>query len=178
MSRGHCAFGDLVDQGWFWPIAGLPAAPHRDVAGPIDWESFMSIILRTGSVLLFGLATGAQAQTETVIRESADPAKAAAVERSAEALAARPVQPVAGPVHADTVRGQDLLSGGSSVEGRAALNVERDRYSLWGMTVAKPSGAYLADADLRIRRAGRELRAVPARGGGVLRQPGCAHATA
>lgn len=43
-----------------------------------------------------------------------------------------------------------FVSGGISVDDRQAMHAERKRYTLWVATVAKPSGAYLADAWLKI----------------------------
>ena len=118
----------------------------------------MNLIIRASTGLALGLALGALAQTPApapaqttdAVRESVDPARAAAVERAADLLSARPAQPAVGPVHDKTAAGQALLSGGNSIEGRASMHLERDNYSLWVVTVAKPSGAYLADAKLRV----------------------------
>jgi hypothetical protein len=53
-------------------------------------------------------------------------------------------------VRAQTPAGHALLSGGITAGDRASMSAERQQYSLWVATVAKPSGAYLADAALRI----------------------------
>jgi hypothetical protein len=105
-------------------------------------------VARTICVLLCCSALGAQAQT--AVKESTDPARADAIERHAAALKARPPQPAAGLVRARTAGGFDLLSGGMTVDDRVTMHAERERYGLWVATVAKPSGAYLADAGLRI----------------------------
>jgi hypothetical protein len=106
---------------------------------------------RLAGVMLLGLALAAQAQTAaTGIQESTDPAKAAAVERAAAALQSRPPQPEVGLVRAKTAGGHEILSGGVTVSDRITMHAELERYSLWVATVAKPSGAYLLDADLRI----------------------------
>jgi hypothetical protein len=59
-----------------------------------------------------------------------------------------PVQ--VGVLRETTPSGVALLSGGITVGDRVAMHAERDRYSLWIATVAKPSGAYLSDARLRL----------------------------
>jgi hypothetical protein len=108
-------------------------------------------VIRAVGLSLIGLAMGAQAQTGSGgVVESTDPARAAAIERAAAALKARPAQPAVGLVRAKTSGGQDLLSGGNTGDDRAAMYAERERYSLWVSAVAKPSGAYLADTELRI----------------------------
>ena len=48
-----------------------------------------------------------------------------------------------------TSSGLSFLSGGITVGDRVSMHAERDRYTLWVATVAKPSGAYLTEADLR-----------------------------
>jgi hypothetical protein len=104
-------------------------------------------------------ATGAQAQvTPSVpasgVSESTDPARAAAVERAASGIQERAARdPRAGRpalARAKTPGGLPFLSGGISVEDRATMHAERSDYSLWVATVAKPSGAYLAGARLRV----------------------------
>lgn len=99
-----------------------------------------------------GLASAVQAQTTAEVRESTDPAKAAAVERAAAELRSRPSQSPVGLVRAKTEDGYSFLSGGITVEDRVAMHAERQGYGLWVATVAKPSGAYLADVELRITR--------------------------
>lgn len=92
------------------------------------------------------------------VRESTDPARAAAVEKAARDLQARAARdaaagkaPVAvGVVRGATASGLDYLSGGITVGDRVGMHAERAKYSLWVATVAKPSGAYLTDAQLRI----------------------------
>lgn len=100
---------------------------------------------------------------DTGIRESTDPLKAAAIEQKARELRERaerdarsgraPVQ--VGVRRETTPSGVVLLSGGITVDDRVAMHAERDRYSLWIAIVAKPSGAYLSDAHLRVLDAKR-----------------------
>lgn len=104
----------------------------------------------TGAVL-FALVFAAHAQSETgSIQESTDPAKVAAVEARAAEMRSRLPQPVVGIVQAKTSDGYEILSGGVTLEERSAMRAEQGRYSLWVATAVKPSGAYLADAKLRL----------------------------
>ncbi|MFY9513445.1 MAG: hypothetical protein WAQ05_20975 [Rubrivivax sp.] len=110
---------------------------------------------RWASALLLALAGAAQAQTtpQTApgsVQESTDPARAAAIEKAAAELKQRPPQPAVGIVRAKTPDGFDLLSGGITAGDRVSMHGERAAYSLWIATVAKPSGAYLADVDVRV----------------------------
>jgi hypothetical protein len=88
------------------------------------------------------------------IQESTDPARAEAVMRAAIGIGERAASdPRAGKpslARSATPSGLSYLSGGVSVEDRATMNTERAQYSLWVATVAKPSGAYLAGAQLRV----------------------------
>jgi hypothetical protein len=88
------------------------------------------------------------------VQESTDPAKAEAVMRAASGIGERAaLDPLAGKpslARAETPSGLPFLSGGVTVEDRATMNTERAQYSLWVTTVAKPSGAYLAGAQLRV----------------------------
>lgn len=106
---------------------------------------------------LAALALAARAQVPASaaasgVQESTDPAKAAAVERAAAELKRKPPPAPVVIVRTTTADGYALLSGGITREDRVAMHAERQRYSLWVATVAKPSGAYLADVDLRITR--------------------------
>ena len=49
-----------------------------------------------------------------------------------------------------TADGLAYVSGGVSIGDRQAMHAEQKKYSLWVATVAKPSGAYLADVKLKI----------------------------
>jgi hypothetical protein len=109
------------------------------------------------SVLLAGAVAGAAAQDDAV-RESTDPARAAAAEQRAREIrerierdrrAGKAAEPV-GVVRETTSGGVALLMGGITVEDRVAMHAERERFSLWISTLAKPSGAYLSDVRLRI----------------------------
>lgn len=110
-------------------------------------------------LLSIGLAAGAYAQDPTSpVTTSTDPARAAAAEKTAGDIKDRKLQDtMAGKpaVSASVVRGQttgglDYLSGGVTVGDRVKMKAERTAYSLWVTTVAKPSGAYMSDAQLRI----------------------------
>ena len=85
------------------------------------------LALALAFALTLPLAALAQT-TATDVRESTDPAKAAAVERNAAALRARPPQPPVGLVRAKTGTGEDLLSGGITVSERVTMHGERERY--------------------------------------------------
>jgi hypothetical protein len=109
------------------------------------------------AVVAIGLCASALAADGTRgIEESTDPARAAAVERTAAEMKARAAQAASsGPAPAVPVRGRtdsgvSFLSGGISVDEQTSMYAERGRYNLWVVTVARPSGAYLADARLRI----------------------------
>lgn len=110
-------------------------------------------------VACFLLASVARSQVAPDgVRESTDPAKAAAVEKAARDLQARAARDAAagkspapvGVVRGVTASGRAFVSGGITVGDRVDMHAERDKYSLWVATVAKPSGAYLTDAQLRI----------------------------
>jgi hypothetical protein len=108
--------------------------------------------------LVAGLVFAAQAGAAEDIAESTDPARVAAVERAAENLKARALfgREVAGPVRGYALEGHAFVAGGITIEDRKELHAEKARYSLWVATVAKPSGAYLSDVNLRIvERGGR-----------------------
>lgn len=111
------------------------------------------------ALALCGLLTLARAQPEPQppaqpggVQESTDPARAAAIEKAVAALKQRPPQPSVEIVRGQTEAGDSFLSGGVSLDHRSAMHAERQQYSLWVATVAKPSGAYLVDVDLRIVR--------------------------
>jgi hypothetical protein len=110
-------------------------------------------------VASIALVASAHAQTSpSGVTTSVDPAKAAAVEKAARDMKARAAQDAkaskpgssAVVVHGKTEGGLAFLSGGISVGDRVSMHAERANYSLWVATVAKPSGAYLSDAKLRI----------------------------
>jgi hypothetical protein len=120
-------------------------------------------MLRISMSLLLALAvaqgTHAQdaQQTPDGVTESNDPAKAAAIEQAARELKERAKahpESSADIVRSQTDAGHAFMSGGITVEDRQAMYAERDPYSLWVATVAKPSGAYLSDAKLRIVNVG------------------------
>jgi hypothetical protein len=60
----------------------------------------------------------------------------------------------AGSAHAmtrsDSVAGHRFVTGGIGEAEIQGMKGERDQYSLWAITAAKGSGAYLADVQLRI----------------------------
>ncbi|HJV96936.1 MAG TPA: hypothetical protein VJ608_12900 [Albitalea sp.] len=110
-------------------------------------------------VVSIGLTIGANAQsTDAGVTESTDPAKAAAIEQAARDMKARldaeaksgTPKSSAFVVRGQTEGGLAYLSGGISTEDRTTMYAERGHYSLWVATVAKGSGAYLSDAQLRI----------------------------
>lgn len=112
-------------------------------------------------IAVMALAGQASAQSRPDgVTESTDPARAAAVERAAREIQQRAAQraasgqavPSAAIVQGATDSGVAFLSGGITVEDRVTMHAQRQRYSLWIATVAKPSGAYLSDARLRIVR--------------------------
>lgn len=57
----------------------------------------------------------------------------------------------------NTVRGGAFVSGGIGESEILALDAQRDRFSLWVITAAKLSGAYLADVRIRITDAKKAL---------------------
>jgi hypothetical protein len=56
-----------------------------------------------------------------------------------------------------TPDGQAYVAGGIGAEEIEQLTGERGRFSLWVITAAKRSGAYLADVDLRITSGGGKV---------------------
>jgi nucleotide-binding universal stress UspA family protein len=129
------------------PQGGVADRPRRSPA------------TRGCAVLVAASAASAAALAADIgVLESTDPAKAAAIEQKARdireraerdaALGRAPLQ--VGLLRETTPSGVALLSGGITVGDRVAMHAERDRYSLWIATVAKPSGAYLSDARLRL----------------------------
>lgn len=116
--------------------------------------------------LLAGLVLAFQASAVEGVSESTDPARVAAVERAAEALKARALfgREVAVPVRGYGLEGHAFVAGGITIDDRKELHAERGRYSLWVATVAKPSGAYLSDVNLRIVERGGKGRLMFERG--------------
>lgn len=104
--------------------------------------------------LVGGLAFAAQAQqapaASSGVQTSTDPARAAAIEQKAREMKARTGSQTKVFFRGKTDAGLAILSGGNTVGDRVTMHAERGSYSLWVATVAKPSGAYLADAKLRI----------------------------
>lgn len=84
------------------------------------------------------------------VRESTDPAKVREVQRAAAEIKKRPRPASVALVRTKTADGHELLSGGVTLEDRITMHAERQRYGLWIATVAKPSGADLAEVELRI----------------------------
>ena len=121
--------------------------PATQIGHPVN-RTLMTLLMAAGFVLNAHAKLAPEA-----VKESTDPAKAAAVEREARDIQTRAAAHPQGS--ADVVRGQTeggvaFMSGGNSVDHRVAMHAERERYSLWVATVAKPSGAYLAEARLSI----------------------------
>jgi len=111
----------------------------------------MNVTHQAMALFLFGWAMGVHAQAgNEAVKGSTGPAKATAIEQRAADLKARPPQAEAGIVRTKTAGGLDLLAGGITIGDRVTMRAESAGYSLWVATVAKPSGAYLADVDLRI----------------------------
>lgn len=107
------------------------------------------------AIALFGsLACAAHAQQAPVaasgVRTSNDPARAAAVEKEAREMKARAGSQPKVFFRGKTDAGLAILSGGITVGDRVTMHAERSNCRVWVATVAKPSGAYLADARLRI----------------------------
>lgn len=98
------------------------------------------------------------ARAQTGVVESLDPARASAIEKAARDIQARAASDAAAgkrPVsvivmHGKTPEGLAYVSGGITAGDRVSMHAERNQYTLWVATVAKPSGAYLTDATLRI----------------------------
>ncbi|MBL8306036.1 MAG: hypothetical protein JNM33_05030 [Rubrivivax sp.] len=107
-------------------------------------------------------AASAAASGPVRIRESADAARANAVIQRARAIGDRNASvarsggppPSAELLRAKTDEGYAYLSGGVTVSDRRTMRDERNDYSLWVATVARPSGAFLSDALLTFTRAG------------------------
>ncbi len=101
-------------------------------------------------------SASAAASASAPVIESTDPAKAAAVQRQAREiqerakLAPKGSRTVGLARSGPTEPGPAYLSGGITDGDRRTMHAERGAYSLWVATVAKKSGAYLADARLRI----------------------------
>ncbi len=74
-------------------------------------------------------------------------ARACAASAMMIALAASTAQAT---VSGQTTRGGAFVSGGVGADEIAALDAQRSKYSLWLITAAKVSGAYLADVRIRI----------------------------
>jgi hypothetical protein len=74
--------------------------------------------------------------------------------RASAALAAAVLALVASTAMAvtagQTALGSPFVSGGIGESEIAALDAQRDKYSLWVITAARVSGAYLADVRIRI----------------------------
>lgn len=104
--------------------------------------------------LFTSLAVAAHAQqapaTASGVQTSTDPARAAAIENEAREMKLRAGSQPMVFFRGKTDAGLPILSGGITVGDRATMRAERKNYNLWVATVAKPSGAYLADAKLRI----------------------------
>lgn len=96
---------------------------------------------------------GAAASTppaSSAITTSTDPAHAAKVEAEAARIKERALTTPAISARGKSSGGFDYVSGGVSIGEQVAMHAERAKYSLWVATVAKPSGAYLADIHLKI----------------------------
>jgi len=56
-----------------------------------------------------------------------------------------------------TSQGYRYLSGGVSEEEQVSLHTQRGRFSLWVITAAKKSGAYLSDVQVRVTDSQRQV---------------------
>lgn len=133
-------------------------------ANPSLWNKAVSLSpfsVRTWALVAAGLlplaawAQGAAsaplaAASGPAVQVSTDPARAAAILKAAAELKKRPPPAAVGVVRAETAAGYRLMSGGVTAEDRALMQAERSGYSLWVSTVARPSGAYLADVELQV----------------------------
>jgi len=73
-----------------------------------------------------------------------------AVVWSAALLAAAAAPPALALTRGATSQGRAFLAGGVGRDDVQGMEAERDRYSLWIITAARLSGAYLADVELSI----------------------------
>ena len=102
--------------------------------------------------------SGPTRSADSSVTESTDPARVSAVEQAARDVKMRQSQQANGGgtassasvVSGQTQGGVAYLSGGITVDDRVAMRAQQGRYNLWIATVAKGSGAYLSDAQLRI----------------------------
>lgn len=107
-------------------------------------------------------AASAAASGPARIKETVGASRANAVLQRARAIGDRnaSVARAGGPppsvelLRAKTDDGYAYLSGGITVSDRRTMRDERNDYTLWVATVAKPSGAFLSDAQLSITKAG------------------------
>lgn len=102
-------------------------------------------------------ASGAARIKETVgaTRANAVLQRARAIgDRNASVARAGGPPPSVELLRAKTDDGYAYLSGGITVSDRRTMRDERNDYTLWVATVAKPSGAFLSDAQLSITKAG------------------------
>lgn len=95
-------------------------------------------------------AAASSASASSAITTSTDPVRAAKVEAEARRIKEHALTTPAPSARGKSAGGFDYVSGGVSVGEQVAMHSERAKYSLWVATVAKPSGAYLADIHLRI----------------------------
>lgn len=108
-------------------------------------------IAALSSLALVAHAQKAAAPAASIgVQMSTDPAKAAAVEKEAREMKARAGNQPKVVFRGKTDSGLAIYSGGNTVGDRVSMHAERANYSLWVATLAKPSGAYLADAKVRI----------------------------
>jgi hypothetical protein len=142
------------DPSAFWKTA----VPTRSLFGPLFRPSALSAAALAAALALpacaWAQAAGSASVPASAVQVSTDPARAAEVLRTAAELRQRPRTAPVAPVRAETAAGYKLLSGGVTAGDRTAMQAERAGYSLWVSTVAKPSGAYLADVDVQIERIG------------------------
>ena len=141
---------------------GAASAP---VASPVRPPSpVASAALPPAPVASAASAAAAPASSASAprIQETVGSTRANAVLQRARAIGDRnaSVARAGGPppsvelLRAKTDDGYAYLSGGVTVSDRRTMREERNDYTLWVATVAKPSGAFLSDAQLSISKAG------------------------
>ena len=117
-------------------------------------RNLIAMAMTMGMAVAGSLPLAARAQqapsAASGVQTSTDPSRATAVEREAREMKARAGSQPKVFFRGKTDAGLAILSGGNTVGDRVTMHAEQASYNLWVATVAKPSGAYLADVKLRI----------------------------
>ncbi len=117
-------------------------------------RNLIAMAMTMGMAVAGSLPLAARAQqapsAASGVQTSTDPARAAAIEKEAGEMKARAGSQPKVFFRGKSDSGLAILSGGNSTGDRVTMHAERGTYSLWVATIAKPSGAYLADVKLRI----------------------------